>query len=141
MAPQLIRARRWIRDVEALLRIVVVEDEALIALELEATLEQLGYQVCATAMDADQAVAAADRHRPDLVLMDIRLAHGSNGIDAAIAIRRRFDIPSLFLSANLDDAARTAAAPAQPLGFLSKPFNAVSLHSTLQQIRIRLSRP
>jgi len=104
------------------LRVLIVEDEAIIALSMEALLGTLGHEVCATAASADEAVAAAARERPDLAIMDIQLAGKTSGIDAAAALFQRWDIRCLFISGNLDEATRAALTPYNPLGFLSKPF-------------------
>ena len=115
-------------------RILVVEDEAFIALDACAILEKAGYDVAGTAAIADDAVALAEQLRPELVLMDIRLLGQRDGIDAAIEIRQRLGIPSLFLSAHDDERTRQRAASAEPIGFVSKPFserallNAVALY-------------
>lgn len=105
------------------LRVLIVEDEAILALDLEAEVEDAGHVVVAIAADTDQAVRAAAKARPDIAFMDIRLARGSSGIEAARILRERWDIPCIFLSANLDPATRAAVTPLLPLGFISKPFH------------------
>jgi DNA-binding NarL/FixJ family response regulator len=82
-----------------------------------------GHKVVGFAGTAERAVELADEMRPDLVLMDIRLPGKSDGIDAAIEIRQRFDIPSLIISAYSDAETRERAAPARALGFIPKPFD------------------
>jgi two-component system, response regulator PdtaR len=109
------------------LRIVVVEDEIFIRLDLMAHLGTAGHAVVGTADCAAEAVQTVERERPDLVLMDVRLTGDGDGIDAALEIWERFAIRSLFVSANLDAAARARAAPANPVGFLEKPFTRTSL--------------
>jgi CheY-like chemotaxis protein len=104
------------------LRIIVVEDDALIRLDLATQLRAAGHSVVGTADSATAAVRAVERERPDLVLMDVRLVGEHDGVAAATEIWQRFAIRSLFVSANLDPAARTRAAAANPLGFLDKPF-------------------
>jgi two-component system, response regulator PdtaR len=84
--------------IAAPVRVLLVEDEILTALDIEYLVQQLGYEVCGIAASAPEAVQAADELRPDLVLMDIRLARGTDGIQAAGEIRTRFDIASLYLS-------------------------------------------
>ena len=108
-------------------RIVVVEDEIFIRLDLMTHLGTAGHAVVGTADSAEDAVSAVERERPDMVLMDVRLAGKRDGIDAALEIWNRFNIRSLFVSANLDAAARSRAAPANPLGFLEKPFTRANL--------------
>ena len=81
-----------------------------------------GHTVVGTATSAAEAVRVVGQERPDLVLMDVRLVGERDGIEAATEIWQRFAIRSLFVSANLDAAARAKASAANPLGFLEKPF-------------------
>lgn len=111
----------------AVLRVVVVEDEVFIRLDLITHLQAGGHQVVGTADSAGDAVKAVEKHRPDLVLMDVRLVGERDGIQAATEIWERFAIRSLFVSANLDPGARARAASANPAGFLEKPFTKNSL--------------
>jgi two-component system, response regulator PdtaR len=104
------------------LRIVVVEDDVFIRLDEMTHLKSAGHNVVGTADSARDAVRVVERERPDMVLMDVRLAGDRDGIEAAIEIWERFTIRCLFVSANLDAAARRKAAAANPLGFLEKPF-------------------
>ena len=96
------------------LRIVVVEDEVFIRLDLMTHLSSAGHTVVGTADSAADAVKVVERERPDLVLMDVRLTGEEDGISAALQVWERFAIRSLFVSANLDAAARAKAAPANP---------------------------
>jgi DNA-binding NarL/FixJ family response regulator len=112
-------------------RILIVEDEMFVAMDIELVVEKAGHQVVGFAGTADRAVALADELHPDLVLMDIRLRGERDGIDAAIEIRQRFDIPSLIISAFSDAPTRERAGPAQVLGFISKPFDRVLLKIAL----------
>jgi len=108
--------------------LLIVEDDWLIAAEIEASVQAAGFRVAGTAVSADEAIALAERHRPDLVLMDIRLLGPRDGIDAAIEIRQRLDIPSLFVSAHQNDPGTGARArAARPLGWVAKPFSARQL--------------
>lgn len=102
--------------------ILIVEDDLLIALDIEMTLEEAGHNVVATATTASAAVDAAHQHEPDLVLMDLRLADGSWGGDAAREIRERLDVALVFLSGNLDPVTRERLMPLDPVAMLSKPF-------------------
>jgi CheY-like chemotaxis protein len=104
-------------------RILIVEDEMFVALDIEAAVIKAGHRVVGFAGTAERAVAMADEMRPDLVLMDIRLPGKSDGVDAAIEIRQRFDIPSLIISAYSDTETRERARPARALGFIPKPFD------------------
>jgi two-component system, response regulator PdtaR len=99
-------------------RILLVEDEMFVAMDIERVVEKAGHEVVGFAGTAERAVALTDELRPDLVLMDIRL----RGQRDAIEIRKRFDIPCLVISAFTDAQTRERAAPARVLGFISKPF-------------------
>ena len=112
-------------------RILIVEDEAIPAMLLEEMVEDLGFTVCGKAVSGPGAVMAAEDYRPDLVLMDIRLAQGTDGIDAAIEIRQRLGIPSLFMSAFSDQATMVRAQAAQPVGFVGKPYDDARLGAAL----------
>ena len=104
-------------------RILIVEDEMFVALDIEAAVIKAGHTVVGFAGTAERAVTMADEMRPDLVLMDIRLPGERDGVDAAIEIRQRFDIPCLIISAYSDTETRERARPARALGFIPKPFD------------------
>lgn len=112
-------------------RIAVVEDDVFIRLDLVTHLRAAGHTVVGTADSAAGAVRLAEREQPDLVLMDVRLLGERDGIDAAIEIYQRFAIRSLMVSANLDPAARARVQPANPLGFVEKPYTPVGLLSAI----------
>lgn len=116
------------------LRVVIVEDEAFILLDLEDALSRAGHQIVATAVDADGAIAAVDQERPDVVLMDIRIIGPRDGVDAALEIRQRFDIPSIMISAFVDAAAHARLGPAQPHAILSKPIDFLGLQRALERL-------
>lgn len=119
-------------------RIFVVEDDALSAIVLNDLLEMWGYAVCGMAQTASAAVAEVDRLRPDLVLMDIRLADNVDGIEAAREIRRRFGVRSVFVTAHTDRATVARVQETEPLGFLPKPYLPEQLRLTLLQALERL---
>lgn len=112
------------------LRILIVEDELLIAIDLEDLLTSFGHDVCGIATTAAQAEEMAGNLHPDLVLTDINLARGSSGIDAARAILSRFRIPSVFLSSQ-NDAKTREQVGGLSLGCLQKPCAPAKLRSTL----------
>jgi CheY-like chemotaxis protein len=116
------------------LRVLVVEDEFFISLDTKTLLEDLGHIVVAIAVSADEAVRVAEAERPDVVLMDIRLIGARDGIDAAAEIRRRFDIPSIFVTANSDPGTRDRAQAVQPIAFLEKPLTESRLRAGLRAI-------
>lgn len=111
------------------MKILIVEDEALIAMHLELLVTRFGHEVCAVAASMAEAIAHAAIHFPNVALMDIRLAGGSSGIDAAREIYTRHGIRCIFLSGNLDMATRNAVQAYDPVDFVGKPI----LPSLLQQ--------
>ena len=116
------------------LRVLVVEDEFFISLHTKELLQALGHVPVAVAVSADQAVAIAERERPDIVLMDIRLLGSRDGIDAAEEIRHRLGIGSIFVTANTDPQTRRRAEAVGPLGFLEKPLTQQRLRLGLRSI-------
>ncbi|MDB5651841.1 MAG: hypothetical protein JWL62_3361 [Hyphomicrobiales bacterium] len=122
-----------------MLRILIVEDEFLIALDLEDLLTEFGYSVCGIASSADDAEQMAGELKPDLILTDIQLARGSSGIEAARSIQARFHIPSVFLSAQAEECTQAEIAP-MSLGCLQKPCLPSKLRSTLADAARHVSR-
>jgi two-component system, response regulator PdtaR len=118
-------------------RILVVEDDYFVALTLEHTLTEAGYRVVAVAASGEEALDLAGRERPDLVLMDIRLAGAMDGIEAARVLRER-GFRSVFASAHSDAETRQRGAPAEPLDWLSKPFTDQQLLATVAEALRRL---
>ena len=116
------------------LRILIVEDEFLIALELESSLLDAGYRVVGIAVTAKEAVAMARSEQPDLVIMDIRLADRSDGVDAAVELFDTFGIRSIFASAHADAETRKRAAPAKPVGWVQKPYSAEALIRLIREV-------
>ncbi len=113
-------------------RILVVEDEAITALDIRGRLQRLGYSVPAIASTGADAVRRVEETQPDLVLMDIRLQDGMDGIEAAEAIRARFDIPVIYLTAYTDEETVRRARLTEPFGYLLKPFEERELYTTIE---------
>ncbi|WP_035692029.1 response regulator [Azospirillum halopraeferens] len=103
-------------------RILIVEDEALVALSLRALLSDGGYEVVGVEATGAGALACAAATRPDLALMDIRLAGPMDGIDTAAALRAQFAIAIVYVSAQTDALTARRAEATHPLGFVVKPF-------------------
>jgi two-component system, response regulator PdtaR len=118
------------------LRVLIVEDEFFISLDTKALLQSLGHTVVAIAVSADEAVRLAEKELPDLVLMDIRLIGARDGIDAAAEIRRRFAIPSIFVTANTDPGTRSRAQAVSPIAFLEKPLTEPRLRAGLIALKL-----
>jgi PAS domain S-box-containing protein len=112
--------------------IFIVEDEALIAMEIKDRLKGLGYKVCGVAARGEVALPEIARAKPDLVLMDIHLAGEMNGIETAARLARTSDIPVIYLTAYSDDGLLRQAADTGPFGYLVKPFEGRELHVTIQ---------
>ena len=113
-------------------RILVVEDEIIVVMELQERLESLGYAVAAVAASGEEAIQKAAEMQPDLVLMDIRLQGEMSGIEAAEAIQAQFDIPVVYLTAFSDENTLQQAKATEPFGYLLKPFQARQLYSTIE---------
>lgn len=113
-------------------RILIVEDEAIIAMELRETLEHLGYVVVGNELRGEDAVRAAGKLRPDVVLMDIHLKGMMDGIEASDRIARRYDIPVIFTTAHSDRETLSRAIRTQPYGYIIKPFNERDLYSNIE---------
>jgi CheY-like chemotaxis protein len=113
-------------------RILIVEDEAICAEDLREILEQSGYIVCSIFSTGEQAVAGVSVLQPDLVLMDIGLGDGIDGIQAAAQITSRSPIPVVFLTAFHDTDTLARAKEINPYGYLVKPFAKETVHTTLQ---------
>lgn len=121
-------------------RVLVVEDEAVTALDLVNELRSLGYEVCDAVDTADDAIAAARRTHPDLVLMDIHLADGGDGIETARRICEHRDVAVVFLTAHSDDTTLHRALDVSPFGYLIKPFRARDLKVALDVAVAKRSR-
>lgn len=118
-------------------RILIIEDEPLIAEDLRAMLEELGHLVCGVAVDADAAMAKAERVRPDLALLDIRLAGNKDGIAVAEAFTA-MDLPFLYITSHTDPATMARVAATRPQGFIIKPFEFDDLRTQLTVVLARM---
>ena len=112
-------------------QILVVEDQRAVAGALQMRLRGLGYAVLAIAKDGAEAIEMATELRPDLILMDIRLGDGMDGIEAAHQIRQHLDIPVVYVSAYVDQKLLERARLTHPAGFINKPFTTKDLLTTI----------
>jgi len=112
-------------------RILVVEDEAIVARDIRLQLEELGYEPVGHATRGEEAIVLAGELKPDLVLMDIRLVGAMDGIAAAQAIRMQFGLAVVFLTAFAEDETLARAKLAEPLGYILKPFSERELRTVL----------
>ena len=113
-------------------KILIVEDETLLALGMEYTLHEYGYCVCAISSTANDAVAQAKKLKPDLILMDIKLKGKETGIDAANQIWNECKIPIVFLTSYSDDQTVQQAVESEPYGYLIKPCRDEELKVTIE---------
>jgi len=112
-------------------RILIVEDEGIEALDLEYRLESMGYAIQGIVATGEEAVDKAEELRPDLILMDIMLQGEIDGVTAAERIRARLDIPVIFLTAYADEKTLQRAKITEPYGYLVKPFQERELYITI----------
>ncbi|OJJ14975.1 hypothetical protein BKI52_41210 [marine bacterium AO1-C] len=113
-------------------KVLIVEDEFSIALDIRMRLQDMGYEVVQIAKNYEQALKYAQQTNPDIVLMDINLSQGKSGIEAAKDIYEAYQIPVVFLTAYRDDATFEQALLSQPFGYVVKPFIDKDLNFTLQ---------
>ena len=113
-------------------RILVVEDEQIVADDLRETLEILGYEVAGLAVSGEEAIAKVAATCPNLVLMDIRLEGAMDGIEASHIIQTDFQLPVIYLTANADRATLERVKQSEPFGYLMKPFSEKSLATTIE---------
>ncbi len=114
------------------IKILIVEDQGIIARDLQHILKQLGYITPAIALSGQEAIQKAAEVQPDLVLMDIVLKGKMDGIETAEQIYARFDIPIIFVTAYADDETLKQARVTEPFGYILKPFDEKGLHTTIQ---------
>lgn len=119
-------------------RILIVEDDFLIALQTEAALTEAGFNVVGTATTAEEALALAREQQPALAVMDIRLAGQRDGIDAAKDLFRELNIRCIFATAHDDPRTRERAESCAPLGWLAKPYTMASLVALVTEALSRL---
>ncbi|MCD6224091.1 MAG: response regulator [Deltaproteobacteria bacterium] len=114
------------------IKILVVEDEAIVARDLKNSLENLNYEVPAVTASGEKAVAMALALSPDLVLVDIMLKGDMDGIEAVARIRKEIDLPAIYLTAYTDDDTLKRAKITTPLGYILKPFDERELHTAIE---------
>jgi DNA-binding LytR/AlgR family response regulator len=112
-------------------KIIVVEDEVIVAKDIQKTLIQLGFDVPAVASSAEMAFEKIDFHEPDLVFCDIKLKGNIDGIDIATRLREEYLIPVIFLTSYVDKDTLQRAKVTEPYGYIVKPFNQTDLETTV----------
>ena len=113
-------------------RILVVEDESIVSLQIRTMLRSMGYSVCGNASSGQEAIDKAGETRPDLVLMDVILKEAMDGIEAARQIRARFSIPVIFISGCADNETLQQARGVGQFAYLTKPFSERELAAAIK---------
>lgn len=120
-------------------RILIVEDDMIIAANISLQLTKLGYEVTGIVSRGEDAITHVKENEPDILLMDIRLKGEMGGIEAARLIKQDFGTPIVYLTANVDEATFSQAKQTQPHAFISKPFNALNLQRTIELVEEQLN--
>jgi two-component system response regulator LytT len=114
------------------IKILIVEDEAIVAKDISVCLEKIGYEVLASFSKGEKALTFLEENTPDLVLMDIMLAGNISGIDASARIKKDYDIPVVFLTAYADEKTIERAKITEPYGYIIKPFKEIDLRTSIE---------
>ncbi len=114
------------------IKILVVEDEVIVAHDLANRLKKMGYQVTATVASGEEAIEKASENKPDLVLMDIVLKGDMDGITAAKKIQTKINVPIVFLTAYADKTTLERAKITNPFGYIVKPFQQQDLQVAIE---------
>lgn len=120
-------------------KVLIVEDELLVATDIEESLEILGYKVIGSVATGKDAIKKVDEQLPDIILMDIMLKGDMTGIDAANAIRLNHDVPIIYLTANADMATIEKAKVSLPYGYIIKPFTEKDLQTTIEIAKFKFN--
>ncbi len=118
-------------------KILIVEDDTIIAMELMERIKELKYEVAGVVGSGLEAIDMVKETQPGLVLMDIRLSGKMDGIEAAEKIREKFDVPVIFLTAYADEETLSRAKKTEPFGYILKPFDARMLHTNIEMALYR----
>jgi len=119
-------------------KILVVEDEIIIAIDLKMRLENLGYHVSDIAVNAKDAINKTGKYNPDLVLMDILLNGEIDGIETAQQIRKLYNIPFIYVTGSYDNTILERAKITEPSGFIKKPFDNTEIQNAIQNAFMHL---
>lgn len=113
-------------------RILIVEDERIVAEDLLSILTEIGYDVTAAVSSGAEALAQVEANPPDLVLMDIHIQGDMDGTETALVLRKRFNIPVIYLTAHADTETVAKAKVSGPLGYITKPFQEAALQASVE---------
>jgi len=113
-------------------KIIIVEDDEITSLNLNMSLQKHGYSVVAVCDNTTQAKQKVNSHNPDLIIIDISLDESNDGIELAKYIKKKYNIPFIYLTSYSDDDIISQAKLTEPYGYIVKPFDPGSLHATIQ---------
>lgn len=114
------------------INVIIVEDESIVAKDIQHSLKKLGYNVLGICSTGEDAIKSVEELGPDIVLMDIMLKGSMNGIEAAAKIRETNNIPVIFLTAYADENTLSKAKVSEPFGYIIKPFKEIDLHTSIE---------
>jgi DNA-binding LytR/AlgR family response regulator len=112
--------------------ILIVEDESIVAKDIQMSLRKLGYNVVAICSSGEDALRAVEEHTPELILMDIMLKGEMSGIQTAEQVKSRFNIPIIYLTAYADESTLSKAKITEPYGYIIKPFKEIDLRTAIE---------
>lgn len=121
-------------------KILVVEDEAIVAKDISVCLNRLGYDVIGTCPTGERALEFLKSNQPDLILLDIMLAGRLNGIDVSNHVKDNYQIPVVFLTAYADEKTISKAKVAEPYGYVIKPFKEIDLRTSIEMALYKFSK-
>ncbi len=114
------------------INVYIVEDESIVAKDIQNSLKKLGYNVLGISNNGEDALKNIAEQEPDIVLMDIMIKGALTGIDVAEKVKQEYNIPVIFLTAYADESTLSKAKITEPYGYILKPFKEVDLHSTIE---------
>jgi len=117
---------------DTLVKILIVEDEMIIAAKISMQLTNLGYEVTGILPRGEEAILHLEENKPDIILLDINLKGKLDGIETAAQLQRQNDIPIIYLTANSDEATFNRAKSTKPYAFISKPFKQLDLQRAIE---------
>jgi DNA-binding NarL/FixJ family response regulator len=122
-------------------KLMIVEDNMLIRMDLEESLVESGFEICATACSGEEAITKAIDVKPELILMDIGLKGEMTGIEAASILREKINVPIIFLSGNSDLKTHPDTLAVEPIAFLVKPVDTYNLIDIIQRVESEKEEP
>jgi len=113
-------------------KILIVEDEAVVSLDVTRRLEKMGYEVMGRIASGEEALELIEKERPDLVLMDINLQGEMDGIETATKLYKEYNLPVIYLTAYAGESTLERAKESKPYGYILKPFKERELHAAIE---------